>query len=327
MKRKNFAIGCTALLGSVLLAAGGYAAYMQSHYYRIQDFDSLESGGAPKESAPLCCGVPYSAMTYNIGFGAYNPEFSFFMDQGTMADGTVVRGKHARAQSSAIVKSNTQGAVRALQAQHADFYLLQEVDRKATRSFGIDQSAVAAAALPEYATVFASNFHSPYLLYPFHEPHGSVESGLLLLSRYNISVAVRRSYPVNESFFSRFFDLDRAFVLLRIPVENGKELVLINSHMSAYDKGGTVRARQLALLNSVLAEERALGNYVLAGGDFNHALGGSERAFASKQQFPGWVYTLKDTDLAEGYRVVLADNIYKVATCRSSEIPYTAGVG
>ena len=48
--------------------------------------------------------------------------------------------------------------------------------------------------------------------------------------------------------------------------------MLINLHMSAYDEGGTIRAKQLEMLNAVLSEERAAGNYVIAGGDFNHCL-------------------------------------------------------
>ena len=42
--------------------------------------------------------------------------------------------------------------------------------------------------------------------------------------------------------------------------------------MSAYDKGGTIRAKQLEMLNAVLKEERDKGNYIVAGGDFNHCL-------------------------------------------------------
>ena len=30
----------------------------------------------------LAIGTEYTALTYNIGFGAYTPDFSFFMDGG-----------------------------------------------------------------------------------------------------------------------------------------------------------------------------------------------------------------------------------------------------
>ena len=148
-----------------------------------------------------------------------------------MKDGTAVQGTHSRAQSKDIVNSNIGGALRTMQSLSPDFCLLQEVDTKATRSFGIDEAAMIRAAMPGYASVYASNFHSAFLAYPLQEMHGSVQAGLLTLSRYEIDEAVRRSYPVDNSFPTKFFDLDRCFSVQRLPVEGGKQLVLINSHM------------------------------------------------------------------------------------------------
>ncbi|MEG1925276.1 MAG: endonuclease/exonuclease/phosphatase family protein [Ruthenibacterium sp.] len=321
---KRIALVLAALLGVLLLLVGGYVLYMTLQYSRIPDNAALTVENP--QTASLQADKLYSALTYNIGFGAYNHDFSFFMDGGTMKDGTAVHGTMGRAQSAEIVHTNTNGAIAALKDKAPDFCLLQEVDTKATRSFGINQANEITKALPDYGNVFASNFHSAYLAYPFNEPHGSVQAGLLTLTRYASREAVRRSYPVDDSFPTKFFDLDRCFSVLRLPVDNGKELVLINSHMSAYDKGGTVRVRQLALLNSVLAEEASSGNYVIVGGDFNHALCGTETAFPSEQQVPAWVFTLSDSDLADGFTVVQADNLTAVATCRSTDMPYIAGV-
>ncbi|MEA4893697.1 MAG: endonuclease/exonuclease/phosphatase family protein [Oscillospiraceae bacterium] len=308
----------------VLLFVVAYVVYMQVNYYRIDDNTALEITNPSDEV--LKSGVSYKALTYNIGFGAYNHDFSFFMDSGTMLDGTPVSGTMSRAQSKEIELSNTEGALGAAKLQDADFYLMQEVDTKSTRSFKIDQRSVIESAYPDYSDVYGVNFHSSYLLYPFSEPHGSVLSGLLTLSRYSVGEAVRRSYPVDTSFFTKFFDLDRCFVLLRLPVDNGKELVLVNSHMSAYDEGGTIRAQQLDMLNQIMAEEYAKGNYVIVGGDFNHALCDTINAFASQQEVPNWVFPLDDSDISEGLSVVRADNVNDVPTCRSTDMPYEKGV-
>lgn len=326
MKRgwKRFVAVVGALLGAAVLAVGGYVLYMVVQYDRIPDHQPLAVEN-PQE-AELRRGQAYTAATYNIGFGAYDPDFSFFMDTGTMKDGTPVQGKHGRAQSREIVLSNTQGAVDTLQGLDPDLCLLQEVDTDATRSFHIDQSQMVRQAFLQYGSVFASNFHSAYLAYPLQEMHGSVQAGLLTLSRYAVAQAERRSYPVDESFPTRFFDLDRCFSVQRLPVEGGGELVLINSHMSAYDAGGTVRAAQLELLGGVLREEREKGNYVIVGGDFNHALCGTVQAFASGQQVPDWVFEFSDSDLPEGFHVVEAENLTRVPTCRSSDMPYTPGL-
>ena len=137
--------------------------------------------------------------------------------------------------------------------------------------------------------------------------------------------ATRRSYPIDESFPWRFFDLDRCFCALRIPVDNGRELVLINNHMSAYDKGGTYRAQQLKLLCGVMADELSAGNYVIVGGDWNHALCDSENLYESDQLVPEWVSTFDEHDLPDGFSVVRASNLDDVASCRGDDIPYELG--
>lgn len=322
-KRVLVALGI--LLLALVLAVGGYVGYMQWQYYRIPDHTALEvqnpTGGA------LAAGRQYTALTYNIGFGAYGPDYSFFMDTGVMADGTPVQGKYGKAISKEAVLAHTSGALGVLQEQAADFMLLQEVDVKADRSYKVDQTELLRQGLGGYGSVFANNFHSAYLFYPFNDPHGAVDAGLLTFSRYQVAGAERRSYPVDNSFIVKFTDLDRCFAVLRLPVENGKELVLINSHMSAYDEGGLIRAQQLELLNGVLAEEYAKGNYVIVGGDFNHALGETApHAFPSRQQFPAWVAQLTSDDLAEGFSIVTAANETQVPTCRTADIPWQEGV-
>ena len=96
--------------------------------------------------------------------------------------------------------------------------------------------------------------------------------------------------------------------------------------MSAYDEGGTIRVRQLELLNNTMKTEYDKGNYVIVGGDFNHALGGTAGVFPSQQMLPEWVFELGDEDLTLGMKIVNAQNNTQVPTCRSCDIPYIKGV-
>ncbi len=323
LKRVLFAI--LGLVLALVLLVGGYVAYLMVQYNRIADNEPVEV--VNNQAVQLQQGAEYAALTYNIGFGAYNHDFSFFMDAGVMQDGTPVQGKYARAQSEQIALGNTEGAIADAKVQNADFLLFQEVDVNSTRSFHIDQCAALENAFSGYGAAFTLNFHSAFLAYPLTEPHGAVQSGLLTLSAYNVESAVRRSYPVDDGFPTKFFDLDRCFEVLRLPVEgSGHELVLINSHMSAYDKGGLIRAQQLDMLAGVMEEERAAGNWVIVGGDFNHALEGSEALYPTQQQQPEWVSVLDESELPEGFSVVKADNVATVATCRSTDMPYEPGV-
>ena len=66
---------------------------------------------------------------------------------------------------------------------------------------------------------------------------------------------------------------------------------------------------------------------MIVGGDFNHALGETApTAFESQQQFPAWVFQLTDSDLAEGFSIVTAQNETEVPTCRTADIPWQKGV-
>lgn len=322
-KRAAAALGI--LVGLALLALLGYVGYLQGQYYRIPDNTALEV--ARPQTEMLTTGASYTAVSCNLGFGAYGPDYSFFMDTGEMTDGTPTRGIHGRAESREAVLTNTNAALETLTALDPDLLLLQEVDENAFRSFRVNQRQMTAEAFPDHSHTWGENFHSAFLFYPFTDPHGDTKAGLQTLSRFRVDRAVRRSYPVDESFFVKFTDLDRCFALSYLPVEGThRQLVVVHSHMSAYDEGGTVRARQLELLRQVLSEEYRKGNYVIVGGDFNHALYGTAHAFASQQTFPAWVQTLDDTDLPEHFRFVQADNGFTVPTCRGADIPYTPGV-
>lgn len=333
--KKAIKIVCISLAGlvaSFVLIVGIYVAYVALQYYRIDDNKALTVENAREEK--IQTGEAYSLLSYNLGFGAYSPEYSFFMDTGVMNDGTEVTGIYAKGRNKEDVEKNVSGQLAVSKAQNADFYFFQEVDVKAHRSYKIDMLARARAEFAEYSAVYAENFHTANLLYPFNDPIGKTNAGILTLLRYKTESAVRRSFPLTDNFIDKLFDLDRCFAVHYLPVENSeKQLVLINLHMSAYDEGGTVRAQQLAMLNTVLAEERAKGNYVIAGGDFNHCLiadafESDEEAlqyFKSEQKTPDWVKgsVLHERELAEGFRIAASLN---AATCRGADIPYEAGI-
>ena len=87
------------LIVLALLVLGGYALYLQLNYYRIPDNTPVSNQGASPEATTVQVGQTYTASTYNIGFGAYTPDYTFFMDEGIMQDGTRTVGTHGRAVS------------------------------------------------------------------------------------------------------------------------------------------------------------------------------------------------------------------------------------
>jgi endonuclease/exonuclease/phosphatase family metal-dependent hydrolase len=338
------------LIALLVLVVGGYVLYVVLGYSRIDDYqvllvervataaaaeDGVVGGGAAAEGEEpdlLHLNETYTALTFNIGFGAYNHDFSFFLDEGMLTDGTPTVGSESRAASEELVGLNTATALAQVLAEEPDILLFQEVDVRADRSWGVDQRAAILGSLPVGTWYdYAVNFHSSYLWYPPSKPIGQIaDSGLLTTSAYEIASAERRSLPVSDAFPTKYFDLDRCVAISRLPVADAAgvetgELVLINVHPSAYDEGGVIRAQQMEVLASIIAYEYSLGNHVIVGGDFNHAFGGSERLFLQGMEQPEWVQPFNDALLPDGFRVVLANNLNTVATCRDTSVPYEEG--
>lgn len=318
---KITAITLATMLGAVILLVCGYLIYVSCQYYRIEDNLELEINN--NQNCSISTNTNYTITTYNIGFGAYNHEFSFFMDSGKMLDGKKVTGKNSKAHSKQVVLNNTNGVVNIAKELNSDFYLFQEVDTKGDRSHYVNQLDMLKSISDDYGYTYAINFHSAYLAYPFNDPHGANTAGVATFSKYKIEQSTRISYPVDNSFPNKFFDLDRCFSINRVKVNNDKDLVIINSHMSAYDKGGKIRQKQLACLNAILTREYEKGNYVIAGGDFNHDIANSINLFPTQQYVPEWVFQLTQEDLADHFRFASSTDD---ATCRSTDIPYTKGV-
>ncbi len=315
---------------------GGYAGYVAIQYYRIEDNLALEVNheASKKEVSVL---TKYSVTTYNIGFGAYSPDFDFFMDSGVMKDGTKVTGTRGKAIDKEHVENDLKGAIDTIKEINPTFALFQEVDTKAHRSYKINEYQRIVDNFPSNDHVYAENFHSAYLLYPFNDPHGKVNSGIVTLSQHEIKNATRKSFTVSKGF-DKFFDLDRCFSVSEVAVNNGKKLMLVNLHMSAYDEGGVIRAKQMVELSDFLKKMEEEGNYVVAGGDFNHDLltynpeyHYDKENFPFKDQTeqvkPDWLAYFFNEDgtssLPESYKIVASDN---VSTCRAAEMPWEEGV-
>lgn len=318
---KVIAISLAVLLLAIILIVGGYVIYISAQYYRIEDNQTIEIVNNNSDKVSLNSNLRIS--TYNIGFGAYSPDFSFFMDSGETLDGKLLQGTGSKAKNRDEVLKNTVGAVSTIVDKNVDFAFFQEVDVQANRSHFYNQYKHIQDNFPGYSSSISMNFHSAYLFYPLTDPHGKVDAGIVTMSKYNISSATRRSFPIDESFPTKFFDLDRCLQITRLPItDSEKELVLINLHMSAYDEGGLIRQKQVALLNQILEAEKEQGNYVVVGGDFNHDIANSKSLFETNRKKAEWVYTLENSDLTSGYRFVASTT---TSTCRSTDGPYIKG--
>lgn len=98
------------VLAAVLLVVISYLAYVLIDYHRLGDMD-LEVDR--QVSQPAQTGCEYHLLSYNIGFGAYEPDYGFFMDGGT----------ESWAWSQERLTANVGNIGAFLAQQNADLYL------------------------------------------------------------------------------------------------------------------------------------------------------------------------------------------------------------
>lgn len=337
MSRKKIILtSILGVLGALVLFVLCYVGYILLSYYRIEDNYTLTiEDGSSEEVVEV--GKSYTISTYNIGFGAYSQDYTFFLDSGYLPDGTVVTGYYSTARSYDECLENVTGAINTISKIDADFMLFQEVDTNSTRSHKINQYQMIKDKFINTSSVYASNFHTAFLPYPLYDMHGKVEAGLVTVSKYDIQSAVRKSFTVATDL-SKLFDLDRCFSYSEINVANNKKLIIVNVHMSAYDEGGVIRKAQREELNKFLDEMYSKGHYIIVGGDYNHDLltynPEYDYDFNTNPAFsdyigmlkPDWLQQFFNSDssveLANGFRVVSSDN---APTCRDASVNWVKG--
>lgn len=306
------------ILALLLVLVLGYVIYVFSAWYRVEDNLVLAVHSDPAGNAAVGpeTQTQYRIASYNIGFGAYSNDYSFFMDG----------GKESRARSADAVCENVTGAMDTVSAMAPDILFLQEVDVDGTRSYHIDELELAGSALDGTFScwTFAQNYDSPYLLWPLNAPHGANKAGAAVFSRFPVTSAVRRQLPVEDGFM-KLLDLDRCYSVQRVPLADGaKELVLYNFHLSAYTSDGTIAEEQLKMLFSDMSAEYQKGNYVIAGGDFNKdLLGKSDEIFGVSGPAYTWAQPIPASLVPDGLTIIPPfDEETPVASCRNADRPY-----
>jgi len=303
------------VLLALVVIVGAYFAYVFISYHRLGD--NIPLAVTNKQTGEAQADQAYRIMSWNIGFGAYESDYGFFMDGGS----------ESWAWSEERLDANLRSISDLVRDQGADFYIIQEVDTDSTRSYHRDERVPLQLALPDCGSIWAQNYDSPFLFYPLTQPHGRSVAGIMTFSPYAITSAVRRELPIEETVM-KLVDLDRCYSVSRIPVANGRELVLYNMHLSAYTSDGTIANEQLRLLIADMQAEVEKGNYVVGGGDFNKDILGDSSAYFGKSDIEyTWAQPIPEGVFdGTGLQLVAPlDEANPVPSCRNADGPYHEG--
>ena len=261
----------------VLVTVSLFAAFMVLTDYKPEETTAPMIDGTPGYGAAQL-DTPYTAVTYHIGGGILGAAQDSFWEG----------GDNAAAESLEEVEANL-SAVRRTLGKGYDFILLQEVDTDSGRSFHMDQSAALAEQFGEkYQHAFAIDYQIPFMPLPPTDPTGGVKSGLQVFSQVLLESVTRYRLDADVNMLLRPFLPDSCFVATVVPVEGGRNLILINVHFSGYGQSAAVQAQQMAQLNAFIEQQNAR-DYVIVGGAWNRGLPGTP-TFPNgwKGETPGW---------------------------------------
>jgi endonuclease/exonuclease/phosphatase family metal-dependent hydrolase len=277
-----------AIIAIVVIAFAGLILLAKVSDYKPAGKDIIAQ---PENPSLLKDSISLTLLTWNIGYAGLDKDMDFFKDGGTK----VITPKDRCIE-------NISGICDFIRKNDSiDFILIQEIDRKSKRSYRIDEYEKVSVLLPSHHPFFAKNYDVFFVPAPPSDPMGKVLSGIATFSKYIPSSSTRYSLPGDFGFPTQLFYLDRCFMVNRYKIENGKELVLINTHNEAFDEGGKIRMAQMEMLRKFALKEYNSGNYVITGGDWNQYPPDFKPLFEGNKVFTGIVGNFNLTGIESDY--------------------------
>lgn len=289
------------VIAVLVLGFIGIILYAMASEYKPHDKELIAQPGNP---SLLRDSLTLSFLTWNIGYAGLDKDMDFFKDGGTKV---ITPEKNCRENISMIEDF-------LLRNDTIDFIYIQEIDRDSKRSYRIDEYENLSKNLPGYNPFFAKNYDVFFVPAPPSKPMGKVVSGITIFSKLTPESSTRYSYPGNIGFPTQLFYLRRCFMVNRYRIENGKELVVINTHNEAFDEGGTIRKAQMERLREFVLNEYNAGNYVIVGGDWNQYPPDFKPAFTGNKGFTGQIGTFNLMGIESDYMPVEWEWIFDPTT-------------
>lgn len=257
------------VLGSVILLLFVFVIFGTSRFAEIQEETFVSNAKSPT----LKPTQKIKILSWNVQYMA-GKDYVFFYD---LLDGS---GPDARPSREAIDKTLKEVAA-IITEENPDMILLQEVDEGASRTDYEDQLDRLLKYLPKDYQNYSSSWYWKAEFVPHPKVLGKAGMKLSVISKYKIKKAIRHQLDLieTENWLMQQFNLKRAIQEVVFEVENGKDLSIFNTHLSAFAQGSKNMENQVNETKAILDDRTKAGFSWLIGGDFN--LLASEKAFQS----------------------------------------------
>ena len=202
--------------------------------------------------------MPLRILSWNIQYAA-SRQHHFFYDRGDAVSVTKDEVHQTLEDIAAIIRQF-----------NPDIVLLQEVDRNSRRTRFVDQHTELLQKLDYPCHSTTPYYRVPYVPFPSLEHLGRMDMHLTVLSRFHIDSVTRFQLPLlKESRLRQLFNLRRALMEIRLPTTDGGELLLYNTHLSAFSWGDGTLARQMEVVDQRLQQVEAQKLPWMLAGDLN----------------------------------------------------------
>ena len=294
------------LVLALVIAVGGLLGWLTATEYRpaaVEEADVVRAGDVESVKE----GETLKVLSWNVGYAGLGKGEDFFMDGGT----------RSKPDSRETVLRYLGGISASIEEIDPDLVLLQEVDSNSGRTYSIDERGYLGGGMS--CESYALNYSCPFVPVPV-PPIGKVNSGLYTMTDdLQIAHAERHSLPCPFSWPLRIANLKRCLLVSSLPIEGSdKQLVLVNLHLEAYDDGEGKIAQTKQLMD-FLEGQYKLGNYVIAGGDFNQIFPGGLEQYPNEHPDLWTPGLLEEESLPEGFRYCYD---LSVPSCRLLNQPY-----
>jgi endonuclease/exonuclease/phosphatase family metal-dependent hydrolase len=176
---------------------------------------------------------------------------------------------------------------RVIRDEQPDVVLLQELDDGAKASDYQDQLKLLQERVADLYPCSASAFDWKAEFVPDAHVFGSVGRQLATLSRYRIEHAERLQLPVaSANFISRQFQPKDALLATKLPLSDGGQLTVFNTHLERARQPDDTLQAQVSAVAKVLDKYESQGLPWLIGGDFNLLPLGQYRRLSAEQRMP-----------------------------------------
>jgi endonuclease/exonuclease/phosphatase family metal-dependent hydrolase len=200
----------------------------------------------------------FNILTWNIGYAGLDASMDFFYEGGSQSRQSKDKTCENMQKICDIIKSN----------DTVDFILLQEVDIDSKRSYNINEFDKIKTSIPSFESYFSINYKTAFVPVPIKNPTGKILSSLVFCTKHKVCELKYFAYPNTMKLPLRAFLYDRCFTVARYGLKNGKQLLILNTHNSAFDSGEQ-RIEEIRFLKQFVTAEYNMGNYVIVGGDWN----------------------------------------------------------